>query len=112
MEFFEDYFFLVVLLGLLLILLILSIILTIANRKTRYYEVNGYAIEVFAGNYNHYIKIDGVLADEVKTLFAFTINLQAHRESLDIQVRIGSGFFGNTVSTKINGVIVRDKFGK
>ena len=79
------------------------------NAKTRYYKSGDYEIEVHAGHKHHYIKINGEIADEITSCFYFHITLQAQREGLDIQVRIGQGFLGNTISTRINGVMVCEK---
>jgi hypothetical protein len=79
----------------------------IYNTKRRYYEMNGYRIEVYAGWINHYIKINGKIVDEIKTGSRHhLITLEAHCENLDVVVRIGQGFLGNTISTIINGIVV------
>ncbi|MCL2796643.1 MAG: hypothetical protein FWD58_01115 [Firmicutes bacterium] len=77
------------------------------NSKTRHYQHDGHEIEVKAGWVQHYIKIDGIIADELKAAFTLRqINLQAQRENLIVEVKIGNGFLGNTIHTKINGMLV------
>jgi hypothetical protein len=78
------------------------------NRKERYYEVAGYHIVVLAGWTMHRITINGEVVAE-KPAFSFHCNLHAERENLRIDVCIGVGFLGNTISTKVNGFVVRDK---
>jgi len=75
-------------------------------RKRYFYYVDDYAIEVFTGYVRHYVIVNGDKVDEIKTLTFLNLVLTALREKLNVQVRIGHGFLGNTISTKINGKIV------
>jgi len=96
--------FLIVLLGLLIVWLI---VLFILNAKTRHYFLDEHHIEVRAGWRRHYIKVDGEIVDELINSFYLTLNMKAELENLNIEVRIGQSFLGNTISTKVNGKIIR-----
>lgn len=99
--------FLIIIVLLAVLIFYWGILVIMFNRKRLFYCVDGCNIEVFAGHCSHYIIVNGEKADEIKTLFAFQICLNALRENLNVQVRIGQGILGNTISTRINGVIVK-----
>jgi hypothetical protein len=99
----------IVLLGLFLVWLVAA---SICNKKVRHYKHDEHKIEVYAGWTNHYIKIDGTMADRIKTAFSFGVKLEAQKDDIHVQVHIGNGFLGNTISTKINGVVVFDVLGR
>jgi hypothetical protein len=83
--------------------LVLSLVL---KRRKEVYHVHGHTIEVFTGWYSHYIMVNGVVVDQIKTMVYWSLNLQANFTGLHINVRIGTGFWRPTITTRINGVIV------
>ena len=92
-----------------LIMIGLSIVLVFIKRQTRYYKVNGKTVEVFAGWRNNWIKIDGEIVDEIKVAndTRGIPPLSYKQDGFDIEVKIGRGFFVNTIHTKIDGKLVQ-----
>ena len=72
----------------------------------RKYEHNGQTIEIYAGYYNHYIKVNNEKYDEHKTLVTFSpIVLSCTLESGDkMQATIS---LTNRVSLKINDKLLQ-----
>ena len=76
------------------------------NHKTYYYEQDKHRIKVIAGFFTHRLEIDGITVDEYKAFFYWKIELKSQKENMNVEVKIGQGFLGNTVSTKVNGIVI------
>lgn len=96
LEFFDFVYLLYYFIPVTLLLFIYSLLLSY-----RKYEYNNLEIEVYAGYYNHYIKINGEKFDEHKTLSSFTpIVLSCTLDSGEkVQVTIS---LTNRITLKIN----------
>ena len=96
--------------GLMFVFIPLTFVLFITSLLLSYkkYEYNGQTIEIYAGYYNHYIKVNGEKYDEHKTLVTFSpIVLSCTLESGDkIQATIS---LTNRVSLKINDKLYTNK---
>ncbi|MCL1901048.1 MAG: hypothetical protein FWG51_01460 [Firmicutes bacterium] len=105
----EDLIIIGVTTGTVVIVLVLTLILVFIKRQTRYYNSNGKTIEVFAGWRNNWIKINGEIVDEIKVAndTRGIPPLSYKLDGFDIEVKIGRGFFVNTIHTKIDGKLVQ-----
>lgn len=88
-----------VILGILIIWLLLIFIF---NAKRRFCFHDGHVIEIYAGWVNNYLKVDNTIVDEIKLLFHFHY-IVLTCEVLKINVKIGNGLLGNTISCFIDG---------
>lgn len=73
------------------------------------YKFNGNIITIYAGYYNHYIKVNGETFDEHKTLISFTpIILSCTLEDGNLlQATISTS---NRISLKINNKLFKNQF--
>ena len=93
----------------LLAVIAVGVFLVFIKRQTRYYKVKGKTVEVFAGWRNNWIKIEGEIVDEIKVAndTRGIPPLSYKQDGYDIEVKIGRGYFVNTIHTRVDGKIVQ-----
>ena len=88
----------------LLDIIILSFWIASLTIKYKEFDYEGNKISVYAGFINHYLKINGALKDEIKTMSTFVpITLLYKDDKLNVDVTISTGF----IKIKINDKLVK-----
>lgn len=100
----EEYYTLIILLGLLSLLFLLCLINAFTFSFKRY-DLDGHEVSVYSGAYHHYIDIDGERFDEHNTIFSDTpIHMSCEFEGHYIEVTISTF---NMVAMKVDNKLYK-----
>ena len=100
----EEYYTLIILLGLISLLFLLCLINAFTFSFKRY-DLDGHEVSVYCGAYHHYIDIDGERFDEHNTIFSDTpIHMSCEFEGHYIEVTISTF---NMVAMKVDNKLYK-----
>lgn len=100
----EEYYTLIILLGLISLLFLLCLINAFTFSFKRY-DLDGHEVSVYCGAYHHYIDIDGERFDEHNTIFIDTpIHMSCEFEGHYIEVTISTF---NMVAMKVDNKLYK-----
>ena len=100
----EEYYTLIILLGLISLIFLLCLINAFTFSFKRY-DLDGHEVSVYCGAYHHYIDIDGERFDEHHTILSYTpIHMSCEFEGHYIEVTISTF---NMVAMKVDNKLYK-----